>query len=132
MTFGAHTRNELALLLAFVDAGDVVYDIGAHIGTFAVPLAAAVGASGKLVAVEANAAITPCWRPIWLPADAYPRAAQLAPSMSSSPARGKYAAQTVAGNTGATWFEPDPAIEEGPAALGLDQLHAAQGAAESI
>ena len=46
LKFGAHTRNELAMLLAFVEAGDVVYDIGAHIGSFAVPLAAAVGESG--------------------------------------------------------------------------------------
>ena len=127
MTFGAHTRNELALLLAFVDAGDVVYDIGAHIGTFAVPLAAAVGASGRLVAVEANV-------------DNYDRLLRnlasrglLSPNGATRAIHaviagaGKYAAQTVAGNTGATWFEPDPAIKEGPPALGLDQLHAAQG-----
>ena len=127
MTFGAHTRNELALLLAFVDAGDVVYDIGAHIGAFAVPLAAAVGVSGRLVAVEANI-------------DNYERLLRnlasrgLLPPSGATRAihaviagAGKYAAQTVAGNTGATWFESDPAIKEGPPTLGLDQLHAAQG-----
>jgi hypothetical protein len=36
--FGAHTRNEVALLRSFVKAGDLIYDVGAHIGTFAIPL----------------------------------------------------------------------------------------------
>jgi FkbM family methyltransferase len=128
LTFGAHTRNELALLLAFVEAGDVVYDIGAHIGSFAVPLAAAVGPSGRLVAVEANV-------------ETYDRLLRnltshglLAPNGPAQPLRaviggpGKYAAKAAPGNTGAVWFEPDPSLEEGPPALGLDELYAAQGA----
>jgi FkbM family methyltransferase len=53
--FGAHTRNEIALLRRFVDAGDVVYDVGAHIGTFAIPLALAAGETGRLIAIEADA-----------------------------------------------------------------------------
>jgi FkbM family methyltransferase len=127
LTFGAHTRNELALLLAFVEAGDVVYDIGAHIGTFAVPLAAAVGASGRLVAVEGDA-------------DNYDRLLRnlasrglLSPSGPAHAAHaiiagdGKYVARTAAGNTGATWFESDLTIKDGPPALGLDQLYAAEG-----
>ena len=87
--FGAHTRNELALLHAFVDAGDVVYDIGAHIGTFAVPLAAAVGVSGRLVAVEANIDnyVSDCCA-TWPPVGSFLRAAQPAPSMRSLQARG--------------------------------------------
>ena len=52
--FGAHTRNEIALLRRFVDAGDVIYDIGAHIGCFAIPLAQAAGETGRLIAVEAE------------------------------------------------------------------------------
>jgi FkbM family methyltransferase len=127
LTFGAHTRNELAFLLAFVEAGDVVYDIGAHIGTFAVPLAAAVGASGRLVAVEADV-------------DNYGLLLRnlashglLSPSGSTHAMHaviadvGKYGAQMVAGNTGATWFESDPGINEGPPTLGLDQLHRSHG-----
>ncbi len=51
-TFGAHTRNEIAMVLAFVRPGDRVVDVGAHIGAFTVPLARAVGATGKVVAVE--------------------------------------------------------------------------------
>jgi FkbM family methyltransferase len=53
--FGAHTRNEVAMLCSFVHVGDLVYDVGAHIGTFTIPLAIATGASGKVVAVEADA-----------------------------------------------------------------------------
>lgn len=34
IAFGAHTRNELAMLLTFIDPDDVVVDVGAHIGTF--------------------------------------------------------------------------------------------------
>jgi FkbM family methyltransferase len=127
LAFGAHTRNELAMLLAFVEAGDVVYDIGAHIGTFAVPLAAAVGEAGRLVAVEAHA-------------DNYDRLLRNLDSHGllspSGPAHavhaviggaGKFAARKVAGNTGATWFQSDPAAQAGPPSLNLDELHAAQG-----
>lgn len=53
--FGAHTRNELAMLLSFVRKGDVIIDVGAHIGTFAVPLARAAGKEGKVIAVEPEA-----------------------------------------------------------------------------
>jgi FkbM family methyltransferase len=127
LAFGAHTRNELAMLLAFVEAGDVVYDIGAHIGTFAVPLAAAVGQAGRLVAVEADA-------------DNYDRLLRNLAShgllSASGPAHavhaviggaGRFAAQKVAGNTGETWFKSEPAAKSARSSLSLDELHAAQG-----
>ena len=50
--FGAHTRNELAMLLSFVAEGDIVLDVGAHIGTFAIPLARKVGSPGRVFAFE--------------------------------------------------------------------------------
>jgi tRNA G37 N-methylase Trm5 len=53
--FSAHTRNELAMLRSFLRKGDRVIDIGAHIGTFAVPLARSVGAGGAVYCFEANA-----------------------------------------------------------------------------
>jgi len=53
--FGAHTRNEVALLQNFVKAGDLIYDVGAHIGTFAIPLAIAAGENGQVIAIEADA-----------------------------------------------------------------------------
>lgn len=50
-TFGAHTRNELAMLLSFVRAGDVVLDVGGHIGTFAIPMAMK---GARVTSIEAN------------------------------------------------------------------------------
>ncbi len=52
--YGAHTRNELAMLRNFIQSDDVILDIGAHIGTFAVPLIHFTGNSGKVYAFEAN------------------------------------------------------------------------------
>lgn len=52
--FGAHQRNELAMLLDFVRAGDVIIDVGANIGTFAIPLASKIGALGRLFAFEGD------------------------------------------------------------------------------
>ncbi len=54
--FGAHQRNELAMLLAFLLPGDQVLDIGAHIGTFTLPLAQRVGPTGRVDAFEGLAA----------------------------------------------------------------------------
>lgn len=53
--FGAHTRNELAMLLSLLRPGDTAVDVGAHIGTFSVPMAAQVGPRGKVIALEGSA-----------------------------------------------------------------------------
>jgi FkbM family methyltransferase len=53
LQFGAHTRPELALLLSVIEPGDFIFDVGAHIGTFAAPMAGRVGPSGKVLAIEA-------------------------------------------------------------------------------
>jgi hypothetical protein len=52
--FGAHTRPELAFLLNIINPRDKVFDIGAHIGTFAIPIAAKVGSQGRVLAVEGD------------------------------------------------------------------------------
>ncbi|NIJ43429.1 FkbM family methyltransferase [Parvibaculum indicum] len=54
LEFGAHTRNELAMLMDHVRPGFTVVDIGAHIGTYAVPIARKIGAAGKLLAIEGS------------------------------------------------------------------------------
>lgn len=54
-TYGAHQRATLEALLEVVQEGDHVIDVGAHVGTFAVPLGARVGPTGRLLAVEAAA-----------------------------------------------------------------------------
>ena len=50
--FGTHQRSDLAFLLSLLRPGDLVIDVGAHIGTYAVPIARVVGASGRVVAIE--------------------------------------------------------------------------------
>lgn len=52
--FGMHTRPELSMILDFIKPGDVVVDVGAHIGTFVVPIKQAVGEQGKVYAFEAH------------------------------------------------------------------------------
>ena len=51
--FGAHVRPELAMVLSMIEPGDHVFDLGAHIGTFTIPIAQKTGLAGKVVAVEA-------------------------------------------------------------------------------
>ena len=53
-TFSAHTRNELAMIKSLIKHGDNIIDIGAHIGTFSIPLARFNGGSGKVFSFEAN------------------------------------------------------------------------------
>jgi len=50
--YGEWCESELDLLLPLIRAGDVVLDIGANIGTHAVPFAKAAGAAGRVIAVE--------------------------------------------------------------------------------
>ena len=54
VNFGAHTRNELAMVLDHINDGDVVVDFGAHIGTYTIPIAKKIGPSGRLLAVEGD------------------------------------------------------------------------------
>ncbi|MDE4146507.1 FkbM family methyltransferase [Phaeobacter gallaeciensis] len=53
--FGAHTRNELSMLLTVIRLGDRIVDIGAHIGTYAIPMAAKAGPEGRVLAIEGSA-----------------------------------------------------------------------------
>jgi len=50
--YGEWSTAEIKLLRAIVKEGDTVVDVGAHIGTFAVPLAKAAGPSGVVYAFE--------------------------------------------------------------------------------
>lgn len=53
-SFGAHTRNEIAMVLDHVEDGQTFVDIGAHIGTYAMPVAGRLGARGRCLAIEGN------------------------------------------------------------------------------
>jgi FkbM family methyltransferase len=101
--FGAHTRVELAFFLNVVHAGDHVFDLGAHIGTYTIPLARKVGPMGRVAAVEAvdetfnvlaaNVALNDLRDRVDL------RRALVAPAA-------EYEKRTIPGNTGATFFIP--------------------------
>jgi FkbM family methyltransferase len=49
---GGPQRSDLGMLLHFVREGDVVLDVGGHIGSFAVPLGRAVGTAGRVYSFE--------------------------------------------------------------------------------
>jgi FkbM family methyltransferase len=53
-SFGAHTRPELAFLLSVVERGDRIFDLGAHLGTFSIPLGRRIAPTGAVVAVEGH------------------------------------------------------------------------------
>ncbi len=50
--YGAHQRSDLALLLSLLRPGDTVLDVGAHIGTYTIPIAQTIGPAGQVIAIE--------------------------------------------------------------------------------
>lgn len=54
--FGTHQRSDTALLQRLLLPNDVALDVGAFIGTMAVPLARVVGPGGRIVCFEPHAA----------------------------------------------------------------------------
>jgi FkbM family methyltransferase len=117
--FGAHTRNEVALLRSFVKAGDLIYDVGAHIGTFAIPLALAAGENGQVIAIEADAESFALLRQnlvsLGLQSRVTPRLGIAGGGDVS------YRRVRVASHTSATYFVPDPGGVTMPA-IALDDL----------
>lgn len=52
--YGEWSEHELAFLLRLIGPADYVADVGAHIGTFTVPMARRVGPEGRILAFEAQ------------------------------------------------------------------------------
>ena len=104
VAFGAHTRPELAFLLTFVDAGDSVFDLGAHIGSFAIPLAQKIGPRGRILVVEGLpetfVVLERNMRRL------VPSGGAALVNVLIASASQRYAAQTPQGNTGANFFAP--------------------------
>ncbi len=50
--YGGYEVDEIALLCSYVKAGDHVLDVGANIGLYSLHLSRAVGAEGRVIAVE--------------------------------------------------------------------------------
>ena len=55
--YGEWAQNELDILKIFINAGDVILDIGAFIGTHTIAFSKFVGKSGKVYSFEANTQI---------------------------------------------------------------------------
>jgi FkbM family methyltransferase len=102
--FGAHTRPELAFLLSVVRPGDLVFDLGGHIGTFAMPLAAKIGGAGKLLVVEGKPENYAVLRRN-MPDGRAPAETTLLNALVAR-ADQRYQAHTPEKNTGGTWFLP--------------------------
>jgi hypothetical protein len=56
---GAHQRSDLALLLSLLRSGDTAIDVGAHIGTYTIPIARAAQPVRSLPLSHWKS-ITPC------------------------------------------------------------------------
>ncbi len=50
--YSAHTRNEIAMLMSVIREQDVILDIGAHIGTFSIPIAKSFNKNVRIFAFE--------------------------------------------------------------------------------
>jgi FkbM family methyltransferase len=104
VAFGAHTRPELAFLLSMVDGGDSLFDIGGHIGTFAIPLAQKIGPQGQILVVEGAPfnfkVLTSNFARVG------PRSRVRLRNALIAPLSEVYAMQERDGNTGASYFMP--------------------------
>jgi FkbM family methyltransferase len=121
VSFGAHTRPELALLLSVIEPGDAVFDIGAHIGTFAIPIAQKVGSFGKVLAVEAQPTIFDVLNRNVKNLNLNAIVRSLCVLIGASSMR--YDAQVIEHNAGRTFFVPS-AQGRSVRAVSLDELAA--------
>lgn len=103
INYRAHTRTELAFLLAVLDPGDTVFDLGAHIGTFTLPLASRIGQGGRLLAVEAA---FETFELLQKNIGRLEASNVVALNCLIAPSTGAYAARTLNKNSGATFFLP--------------------------
>jgi FkbM family methyltransferase len=122
--FGGHQRPDLAMAKSQLRAGDVVLDVGAHIGTFSIPFAFAVQPGGRVYAFE----------PV-------PETVELLRrnvGINAAPVTAVHAVVAdahvamrgidVSGNTQGTWFEEaasDDSVAVAPTII-LDEWYAAQ------
>lgn len=119
LTFGAHTRPELAFFLSVVEPGDAIFDIGAHVGTFALPLAHRVGTTGTVLAVEGSPVIHDVLRRNIERNGVADRVRTLCAVVGT--ARQRYVFTPNDGNSGASYFAAGGAAT-GTEGISLDRL----------
>lgn len=104
--FGARTRNELAMVLNHIEEGETCVDIGAHIGTFAVPIGHKLGDRGKLLAIEGSpAAHTLLRRNVG--ANGLANRIQTRCTIASDGININFRRMEIDKNSGAGWYLPD-------------------------
>ena len=117
-SFGAHQRNELAMLLSLVRPGDVVLDIGANIGSLAIPLGLRIGPEGHVYAFEADDTVYEVLKKN-IEANGLANIASINAIVSQNP--GRYTRVRADGNMGATRFRmEDPSVESNIEVLSID------------
>jgi FkbM family methyltransferase len=118
--FGAHARPELAMLLSMIVSGDSVFDLGAHIGTFAIPIAQKVGLTGRVLAVEA---LPRTFRVLQrnLRKNNVDQIVEAVNALIAPPGL-RYAPVRNRGNSGGTRFEPTEETNASVEAVGIDTL----------
>lgn len=120
LKFGAHTRPEIAFLLSVVRPGDAIFDLGAHIGTYAIPLARAAGRRGRLLAIEARPQTCSVL-------ERNLKRARLGPNVVAlnalvGRAGQPYKAHTPEGNTGGTYYVAAPEGDDAVDVVTIDAL----------
>ncbi len=100
--FGAHTRPELAFLMSIVEATDLIFDLGAHIVSFALPIGRRVERGN--VAVEG---MPPYFDLLAWNVEANELSEQVVPVLAILAPQGRsFVAAEDARNSGATHFMP--------------------------
>ena len=125
--FGAHTRNELSMLREFIAPGDNIVDVGAHIGSFAVPFARFNQGLGSIFAFEAHPGN---FRLLCMNIAANGLESSISPVNAIVFDRDATfkVLQPDPGNTGTFTFLPDSPSNHHAQVLGLDAWHQASGA----
>ncbi|HEX3945383.1 MAG TPA: FkbM family methyltransferase [Rhizomicrobium sp.] len=120
LKFGAHARPELAILLSMIASGDSVFDLGAHIGTFAIPIAQKVGPTGRVLAIEA---LPRTFRVLQrnLRKNRVDQIAEAVNALVAPPGL-RYAPVRNRGNSGGTRFEPTEEANASSEGVGIDTL----------
>jgi FkbM family methyltransferase len=101
LRYGTHTRPEIAFLLSVVEPGDAIFDLGAHIGTYTIPLARKAGRAGKVLAVEAR---PESWSVLARNLDGAQLGHAVPLNVLIGRAGQRYKAHTPEGNTGGTYY----------------------------
>jgi FkbM family methyltransferase len=113
--YGAHQRSALNVLLAVVRDNDVIVDVGAHIGTLAIPLATRLSDRGHVFAVEGSSSTARLLR-FNVASNHVEQRVTVVEAVLGRAHRTRFRQHQFAGNTGATsflgadWFDREAVV----------------------